>query len=349
MNKFLISICLISTWLLFSQKTTVINGTIKSDSLINSPIGFYKYISNHKLYESIELKSDIKKNKFKISSKFTYPQLYSIGFTNKDGNPTGSKDCFFLDNTLTKIELSKNYEIVSNNGKTHQEFEKKFKPFFKIKDEMDLHNYLNDEKIISDFKLLNYIKENPNSYVAFWILIARINNVGYIDNQFEILNTFSNRFKKNKIWQEFSLEISKINIKKNILFPVVELQNTILEKEKIFIPDNKYVLIDFWFSRCLPCLEAIPKLKELYNKYNSKGFEIISISTDKTENIEKWKERINKYQINWKNYLDENGTFAFDNKIRGFPTVYLLDKKGIVIKKNIALADLDKFLLENLK
>jgi len=43
---------------------------------------------------------------------------------------------------------------------------------------------------------------------------------------------------------------------------------------------GKYVLIDFWATWCRPCLADIPHLKELYEKYKEKGFEIIGMDSE---------------------------------------------------------------------
>ena len=48
-----------------------------------------------------------------------------------------------------------------------------------------------------------------------------------------------------------------------------------------YVGKGKYVLIDFWASWCGPCRHEMPNVKAAYEKYASKGFEVISISTDR--------------------------------------------------------------------
>jgi thiol-disulfide isomerase/thioredoxin len=52
---------------------------------------------------------------------------------------------------------------------------------------------------------------------------------------------------------------------------------------KELVAKSKYTLIDFWASWCGPCRAAIPKLKKTYEDFETKGFNIIGVSTDKKE------------------------------------------------------------------
>jgi thiol-disulfide isomerase/thioredoxin len=100
---------------------------------------------------------------------------------------------------------------------------------------------------------------------------------------------------------------------------------------------GKVVLIDFWGSWCVPCRMSHPALKDLYKKYNSKGFEIIGISNelanstrDKKAQDIAWRKAIKEDGLPWAQILYDPAILdlvkEFD--INGYPTKFLIDQNG---------------------
>lgn len=89
-------------------------------------------------------------------------------------------------------------------------------------------------------------------------------------------------------------------------------------------PQNRYVILDFWATWCLPCLKSIPTLKEMYAKYHDKGLEIYSISQD--SKAKDWKEYVEKNEMTWINVLAPvSGKVYKDYGIEIIPRVFLID------------------------
>jgi len=123
-----------------------------------------------------------------------------------------------------------------------------------------------------------------------------------------------------------------------------------LEGEEVAIShvldDNQLILIDFWASWCAPCIAQFPKLKELYAEYNKNGFEIATISIDDT--LDEWKIASTEQELPWLD-LGAIGGFSADVPLSYgiffVPMNYLVDSKGVVIKKNIEPDQLEELLL----
>jgi len=60
---------------------------------------------------------------------------------------------------------------------------------------------------------------------------------------------------------------------------------------------GKTVLLDFGAGWCVPCKKEIPGVKRIFEKYHSKGLEIIGVSFDKDKTS--WKENIKDEKLNW--------------------------------------------------
>lgn len=109
---------------------------------------------------------------------------------------------------------------------------------------------------------------------------------------------------------------------------------------------KKYTLVDFWASWCAPCRKEIPNLKKLYEKYSSKGFEIVSISIDKKD--ADWEKALKEEKLVWPNYLDTKGASDALN-VKAIPAMFLIDDKGIIIAEKIRGEELENKLADLFK
>ncbi len=100
---------------------------------------------------------------------------------------------------------------------------------------------------------------------------------------------------------------------------------------------GKVVLIDFWASWCGPCRRESPNVRNVYAKYHDKGFEIYSVSLDRDANA--WKKAIQDDGLNWPNHVSDlkywSSEAAAIYGVRSIPAMFLLDKDGRIVAKDL--------------
>lgn len=326
----------------------VINGNLQADSVyFNTGIIASKYFEEG-------LAAKVVNNEFKLNTKPKLPQMYRVLFLSDKNKRIWRLGCLFVDSSTKAITLNYKYDECNNiQGATHLEYVNKFIPaFFAGKtyncELNDFYNYSTSAGTTFDSVLYNYTLRNNNSYVALWGLIERFSLYGHSVLRQKTLNQFSDSIKKQYLWKTLNDDFNKTKIKEDATFPDFELQTFQLTTSNLQLPKAKFILLDFWFSRCRPCLDAIPELKKIYDKYKSLGFEIVSVSTDNTNDIPIWQKRVKSYDLNWLHYLDVNGKQSSLLAIKSFPTTFLLDSSGKVIKRDMLLNELSNFLESNL-
>jgi thiol-disulfide isomerase/thioredoxin len=105
---------------------------------------------------------------------------------------------------------------------------------------------------------------------------------------------------------------------------------------------GKVVLVDFWATDCVPCMEKLPALELLYQKYHDRGFEVVSISTDSDQEV--LLRVIQEKAISWPVYKNLNGwtnKFVMECGVNAIPDYWLIDSKGI-IREIMAASNLEK-------
>jgi peroxiredoxin len=112
---------------------------------------------------------------------------------------------------------------------------------------------------------------------------------------------------------------------------------------------GKYVLLDFWASWCGPCRKETPALVKAYNKYQEKGFTILSVSLDKSTEKTAWLQAIEKDGMVWNNVSDLNfwrNEAAVLYGIKSVPANFLIDPSGKIVAKDLRGEEVEAKLAE---
>lgn len=86
---------------------------------------------------------------------------------------------------------------------------------------------------------------------------------------------------------------------------------------------GKVFLINFWATWCAPCIQEMPALQALHNKFKDRGFSVIGIAVDDTE--ENVREVLQRFGITYPVILDIKAQSKRQYGIKGFPESFILD------------------------
>lgn len=317
-------------------------------------------------------KVPIKQGEFVIRGYLKFPRLTALVVFN-DENVLFETEWFFIDPGYQHLKIDKKDSLINFNSssKSFHEYAQNFKPTIDSLNKIlsPVNEYLNKDpnalyqsvldslsrlkrilEIKKEIFLLEYIMENPGSYISLAELSATINSNQY-SSLYEIAFSFLDEaLKLSSEGQEILKKIGVVKkLGEGMKFPSFELldinrQPTSLYQRKL----GKFTLIDFWFHNCGYCLAQFPELKKTYEAFHGKAFDIVGITVDKEKYEIGWKKVVDKYELPWHQYWDINGIHASKFLINKFPTNFLLNEKGEIIAKNISIQALNDFLSKNL-
>jgi len=190
---------------------------------------------------------------------------------------------------------------------------------------------------------LNFITNNPDSYASAVRLFYKIETLDFetFKRMYALLDPTvkASRWGKN-IQKEIEKKSSSILGAKAPDFRIRDANGNYAQLSEI--NRGRYVLLDFWATWCVPCREAFPSMRKLYDDYGPLGFEIISISQDLDTSA--WRKAIVTDSIDeWRHVLiAENLAETFKGitndediiekyYINGIPLQILINQEGIII------------------
>lgn len=144
------------------------------------------------------------------------------------------------------------------------------------------------------------------------------------------------RILRNKMAAQ-NIDASKVRVADIIDVPLTDnngRQRSLTELK------GKVVMLDFHVFGSRESTKRIMQLRELYNKYHARGFEIYQVSLDPDEHF--WKTQT--AALPWISVRDPEGinsqTLASYN-VRNLPTFFLIDRNNALQKRDAQISDID--------
>jgi thiol-disulfide isomerase/thioredoxin len=100
---------------------------------------------------------------------------------------------------------------------------------------------------------------------------------------------------------------------------------------------GKLMLIDFWSTSCVPCLQTLPYLRQLQDRYGSLGLEVAGIAYEDRGTLPEQARRVRgaaqQYKVNYTLLLGGGADCPIKAQfgVRAYPTLLLVDQNGWIL------------------
>ena len=215
---------------------------------------------------------------------------------------------------------------------------------------------------------LNFIMDkDDNSFDAFeWLLNLASKNTTASQRLQDVLYETINKSKRKDMMRSYIYwakahpdkmvnEITKFKLEglsKSMVdaqFINISLKDTLgnTRELKDAVTTSKYTLVAIYNPDCSHCIETLPKLVPIWERYQSKGLKIYTVAA-KIDNT-MWINFIKKYTgVDWINVMEDQTNSSFGKySITSLPSFVLIDAQGKIVSRMVAtevVAELEKWL-----
>lgn len=115
--------------------------------------------------------------------------------------------------------------------------------------------------------------------------------------------------------------------------------------------DNEITVLNLWASWCGPCIEHSIELIPVFEKYKTKGLDVIAVAREH-ENTLGMERMIDRWKFPWINLIDLNGELDIWEKYNisnAGGAIILIDKNGKIIAINPSILEIETEILKRTK
>jgi peroxiredoxin len=303
---------------------------------------------------------------FKLQAMLAEPGLYQLRFSNgmihmflRGGKVDIKTDIsnlsgYQITGSVESVQLKDMYNLLNNYNHQVEDLQNRIDDLSKDKsrtrelirliDSQDIYYAKIAASKANDLK--KFIKRLDTSGIA---LLAAFYLEPYENFHFikAVLKKFSTISPHAKVYVQLEDKLSKV-IPSGIgdYAPDLTIDNIFGQPTRLNSLRGKNVLLYFWSSTEQKCRELNQKLKPLYEKYRTKGFEIYAVALD--ESKEQWQNTVRDDQLEWVNVSNLVGTNDVVSqeiyRVTKIPYTMLIDRQGKIVAKGLTAESLNGWL-----
>lgn len=199
---------------------------------------------------------------------------------------------------------------------------------------------------------MEYLEKNPNTLGSIWQLNYLVGR-GLLEDEkaIALFENVSKEFASFNYYQSLQSRIEGVK-STQVGMTAPELKTTSTVNDTPFDLTSlrgKYVMLDFWGMWCGPCMREMPTVAEYQKKYEGQLVVVGINSGDKKDRIQKF---VAEKGYGWQQLMNQRES-ATDNfvtrfNVIGFPTKFIIDPEGKIVKRFLGGGEEAFKLLEDL-
>ena len=208
-------------------------------------------------------------------------------------------------------------------------------------------------------KQISFIIENKNSLAAVYALYQRLPGEKHLagaDSDLiyyrTVADAVSSKYPTSPFLLTLSNDIARMEARISLINSIEfrnspNLEGKDMHGKEIALSslDGNIILVDFWSAEAGNSNAFNAELKEIYEKYHSKGFRVYQVSADTSK--AKWIAAVQEQRLPWISVCDFRGDFSpmlRSYNVRKLPSNFLIDREGKIVAKDLYSDALDRQL-----
>ena len=197
---------------------------------------------------------------------------------------------------------------------------------------------------------ISFIIENKGSIASVYALYQRLPGEQYLSGAESdliyyrtVADAVNEQYPLSPYMLTLSNDIARMEARISLMnsietrtYPELEGKDMYGNEVALSSLDGNVVLVDFWSAEVGSSNAFNAELKEIYAKYESRGFRVYQVSADLSKAV--WVTAVQEQRLPWISVCDFKGEASpmlHAYNVRKLPSNYLIDRKGNIIGKDL--------------